>query len=65
MQSAADYREAGYVDQLAATLRVLIVGPLGHGQSDKPHDAVAYRAPGVAVDVIAVMDAAGLEKATL
>jgi pimeloyl-ACP methyl ester carboxylesterase len=65
MQSAADYRQAGYVNRLAIDRRVLTVDPLGHGLSDKPHDAQAYRAPGVAADVIAVMDAAGLEKATL
>lgn len=65
MQSAADYRQAGYVDRLAATRRVLIVDPLGHGQSDKPHEAEAYRAPDLAADVIAVMDAAGLERAAL
>ena len=65
MQSAADYREAGYVDRLAATHRVLVVDPLGHGQSDKPHDADAYRAPDVAADVIAAMNAAGLERAAL
>jgi pimeloyl-ACP methyl ester carboxylesterase len=65
MQSAADYRQAGYVDRLAGTRRVLVVDPLGHGQSDKPHEADAYRAPDVAADVIAVLDAAGLERATL
>jgi pimeloyl-ACP methyl ester carboxylesterase len=65
MQSAADYRQAGYLDPLAATQRVLIIDPLGHGQSDKPHEADAYRAPDVATDVIAVMDAAGLERASL
>ena len=65
MQSAADYRQAGYLDRLAATQRVLIVDPLGHGHSDKPHDAEAYRAPDVAADVIAVMDAVGLERAAL
>ena len=65
MQSAADYRQAGYVDRLGATRRVLIVDSLGHGQSDKPHDGAAYRAPDVAADVIAVLDAAGLERAAL
>lgn len=63
MQSAADYRQAGYVDRLGATRRVLVVDPLGHGQSDKPHEAEPYRAPGVAADVIAVMDAAGVDRA--
>jgi pimeloyl-ACP methyl ester carboxylesterase len=65
MQSAADYRQAGYIDRLATTQRVLIVDPLGHGQSDKPHEAAAYRAPDVAADVIAVLDAAGLKRAAL
>ncbi|MFA5786617.1 MAG: alpha/beta fold hydrolase [Actinomycetota bacterium] len=65
MQSAADYRQAGYLDPLAAIRRVLIVDPLGHGESDKPHDAEAYRAPDVAADVIAVLDAAGVERAAL
>ena len=65
MQSAADYRQAGYVDRLAGTQRVLIVDPLGHGQSDKPHETAAYRAPDVAADVIAVLDAAGIERAAL
>jgi pimeloyl-ACP methyl ester carboxylesterase len=65
MQSATDYRRAGYVDRLAATRRVLIVDPLGHGQSDKPYEAAPYRAPEVAADVIAVLDAAGLERAAL
>ena len=65
MQSAADYRQAGYVDRLAANRRVLIVDSLGHGQSDKPHEAAAYRTPDVAADVIAVLDAAGLERAAL
>ena len=65
MQSAGDYRRAGYVDRLAGTQRVLIVDPLGHGQSDKPHETAAYRAPDVAADVIAVLDAAGIERAAL
>jgi pimeloyl-ACP methyl ester carboxylesterase len=65
MQSAADYRQAGYVDRLAATRRVLAVDPLGHGLSEKPHDAGPYRSPGVAADVIAVLDAAGIERAVL
>lgn len=64
-QSASDYRQAGYVDRLATTRRVLVVDPLGHGQSDKPHEAEAYGPPDVAADVIAVMDAARIESAAL
>jgi pimeloyl-ACP methyl ester carboxylesterase len=65
MQSAADYRHVGYVDRLAANRRVLAVDPLGHGRSDKPHESEPYRAPGVAADVITVLDAAGIERAAL
>jgi pimeloyl-ACP methyl ester carboxylesterase len=65
MQSAADYREAGYTDLLACTHRVLVLDPLGHGKSDKPHDPEPYRAPDLAADVIAVFDAAGLDRAVL
>jgi pimeloyl-ACP methyl ester carboxylesterase len=65
MASATFYRQAGYVDRLATTRRVLSVDPLGHGRSDKPHQAAAYRAPDVAADVIAVIDAAGLDRAAI
>jgi pimeloyl-ACP methyl ester carboxylesterase len=65
MQSAADYLAAGYVDRLATTHRVLVMDPLGHGESDKPSDPASYRSPGVAADVIAVLDAAGVERAVL
>lgn len=65
MQSASDWRRSGYVDRLADRWRVLVMDPLGHGWSDKPHDTASYRSPGVAADVIAVLDAAGVEKVTL
>jgi len=63
--SAADWRDAGYVDQLAVSHRVLSVDPLGNGVSDKPHDPGAYAYPAVAADVVAVMDAAGVDRATV
>lgn len=63
--SAADWRDAGYMDRLAVDHRVLSVDPLGLGLSDKPHDPEAYRWPAVADDVLAVMDAAGVERAVV
>jgi len=63
--SAGDWRDAGYVDQLATSHRVLSIDPLGLGQSDKPHDPESYRLPDIATDVVAVMDAAGVDRATL
>ena len=63
--SAADWRDAGYVDRLASDHRVLSVDPLGNGLSDKPHDPDAYRWPAVATDVLAVMDAAAVDRAVM
>jgi pimeloyl-ACP methyl ester carboxylesterase len=63
MQTNKDWRD--YVGRLADIRRVLAMDPLGQGKSDKPHDSELYRSPGVAADVIAVLDAAGVEKATL
>jgi pimeloyl-ACP methyl ester carboxylesterase len=62
---ASEWRDAGYVDALSARYRLLIADPLGHGESDKPHDVDAYRPQDVGRDLIAVMDAAGVERATL
>ncbi len=63
--SAADWRDAGYVDRLASSHRVLAVDPLGNGLSDKPHETDAYGWPAVAADVVAVMDATGVDRATV
>lgn len=65
-QSGADWWELGYVDRLVALgRRVLVVDPLGHGSSDRPHDPDAYRWPAVALDIVSVMDDAGVARATL
>lgn len=65
-QSGGDWWELGYVDHLVATgRRVLAVDPLGHGSSDRPHDPGAYRCPGVALDIVAAMDAASVAQAIL
>ena len=45
--------------------RVVTVDPLGHGDSDTPHDADAYVAAEVTSDLIAVLDAAGTDRATV
>jgi pimeloyl-ACP methyl ester carboxylesterase len=65
-QSGGDWWELGYVDRLVALgRRVLVVDPLGHGSSDRPHDPAAYRWPGVALDIVAAMDSAGVMEAIL
>ena len=63
--TAAEWRELGFVDRLAVSHRVLSVDTLGHGLSAKPHDPQAYREPGVAADLIAAMDDAGVERAAV
>jgi pimeloyl-ACP methyl ester carboxylesterase len=60
---AAEWRKFGYVDRLTDRYRVLAVDSLGHGQSATPHDGEAYRPPDVAADIVAAMDAAGVERA--
>src|SRR5262249_40406965 len=42
---------------------VLAVDPLGHGLSEKPHDANHYLLEDCAKDVLAVLDHAGVDKA--
>lgn len=58
-----DWADAGYVAPLARGFRVLRLDPRGQGQSDKPHDPAAYAAPCRVGDVLAVLDAEGIERA--
>jgi pimeloyl-ACP methyl ester carboxylesterase len=62
---AAEWRKFGYVGRLVDRYRVLAVDSLGHGRSATPHDPEAYRPPDIAADIVAAMDAAGLERAAL
>ncbi len=61
--SLADWREAGYADALGADFRLVMLDCLGHGGSDKPRAPEAYSMARRAEDVLAVMDAAGVETA--
>jgi pimeloyl-ACP methyl ester carboxylesterase len=63
--AARDWRELGYVENLARSWRVINVDPLGHGGSDAPHDPDAYETAGVTDDLVAVLDAEGVGKATV
>ena len=65
LMSAADWRDCGYVDRLVSNRRVITVDPLGHGLSDKPTDPAAYVYPAVAADIVAAMDDAGVDRATV
>jgi hypothetical protein len=54
------WTEPGYVDELRSDHRVVNVDLRGHGASDKPHEAGAYKMSAMTGDVFAVADAQGL-----
>ena len=49
--------------ELSQEFRLIFVDHRGHGRSDKPHDASAYAMPLRVADVVAVLDALGIEQA--
>ena len=57
------WREIGLADALKKDHRLILFDARGHGKSDKPHDPAAYGIKMIG-DVIAVLDACGLNKAT-
>ena len=62
-QDSSEWRQFGYVEPLSARHRVVLMDMRGHGRSDKPHEAEAYTLEPLVGDVIAVLDALGLERA--
>ncbi|MEN6369134.1 MAG: alpha/beta hydrolase [Thermotogota bacterium] len=56
--------ELGYVDALASDHRLILIDSRGHGKSDAPHDEAAYRPEPRVADVVAVLNAAGIDRAT-
>jgi pimeloyl-ACP methyl ester carboxylesterase len=57
------WKDTGYVAELESRYQVIVPDLLGHGQSDKPHQPAAYGGKNMASDVIAVLDAAGVDHA--
>jgi pimeloyl-ACP methyl ester carboxylesterase len=55
----------GYVDELSNDYRVIAIDRLGHGESDKPHDAALYEERLIVADLVAVLDAEGIDRATM
>ncbi|MGH2369447.1 MAG: alpha/beta fold hydrolase [Chloroflexota bacterium] len=58
-----DWIEAGYVAALRDRYRMILIDPRGQGGSDKPHDSAAYVARNRVGDVLAVLDAEGIDRA--
>lgn len=65
LSNAQSWHENGYVDRLRDGFTVACVDSLGHGESDKPVDASAYRQSQRAGDIVAVIDDIGADKAHL
>ncbi len=63
--AARHWVDYGYLETLARHWRVINIDPLGHGASDKPHDADSYAVAGVTADLVAVLDAEGVDRATV
>src|SRR5271165_3402475 len=53
------------VPYLAQAFQVLTIDPRGNGRSDRPQTAAAYADTEFVADTIAVMDAAGIDRAVL
>lgn len=61
--SSQSWHRFGYVDALAKNYRLILMDARGHGLSDKPHDEAAYTMQLRTGDVLAVLDAAGVDRA--
>lgn len=61
--SAERWRDTGYVAGLRDRYQLILIDARGHGQSDKPHGQSAYARRTQALDVVAVLDDLGLQKA--
>jgi pimeloyl-ACP methyl ester carboxylesterase len=62
--SSTSWYELWYVDALKSRHRLILPDTRGHGQSDKPHNPLAYTAVNFAADITAVLDHAGLQQAS-
>jgi pimeloyl-ACP methyl ester carboxylesterase len=62
-QSMEDWMECGYAEDLALSRQLILVDARGHGGSDRPRDEAAYALEQRVGDVLAVLDAVGVERA--
>lgn len=58
------WHELGYVNALAPERQLILIDSRGHGRSDAPHDASAYRPEPRVADIVAVLDAVGVDWAS-
>ena len=57
------WRDYGYLAALRDEYELILLDPRGHGRSDKPHDPAAYTYERRVADVVAVLDAAEIDRA--
>lgn len=57
-----DWRDVGYVEALEKDYKLILMSPLGHGLSDKPHHSSAYTSQHRVSDILAVLDHLQIEK---
>jgi pimeloyl-ACP methyl ester carboxylesterase len=62
-QSLREWYLLGYVAALQDDYRLILLDPRGQGASDKPHDPEAYGDELRVADVVAVLDAASIDRA--
>jgi pimeloyl-ACP methyl ester carboxylesterase len=62
--SLLGWRDAGYVDALRDSHRLILMDGRGHGQSEKPHDVESYAMQRRVDDALAVLDAEGVERSS-
>ena len=60
--SIDDWRDIGYVKALEQDYKLILMSPLGHGLSDKPHHSCAYTSHRRVSDIVAVLDQLNIEK---
>jgi len=58
-----DWYSAGYVDALKGYYTLVLMDPRGHGTSDKPHETALYTFDKRVGDILAVLDALGIDRA--
>lgn len=61
--SAKDWYRAGYIDALRDEYRLLVIDSRGFGESGKPPEPAAYGRHEKVSDIIAVLDAEGVDQA--
>lgn len=64
-QTRKSWHEAGYVERLKNTFKVITMDIRGHGDSDKPTDPTAYTIDKLCNDVLTVADACDVDAFTL